>query len=84
MSTEKVPALHQRPDELAHLVAALEHRTVIGMALGMLMERLDLDPDGAWGYLKRCSSAQNRKVVVLATEMVETRRLPVPEQRASA
>ena len=55
---------------------AVEHRTTIGIALGMIMERLELDQERAFAYLCTCSQAQNRKVYDLAVEMVETRETP--------
>jgi ANTAR domain len=58
------------------LRVAVEHRTVIGMALGILMERLDLGPDEAFDHLRRASSLQNRKLYDLACVLVETRALP--------
>ena len=55
---------------------AVEHRTTIGIALGMIMERLGLDQERAFAYLCTCSQAQNRKVYHLAVELVETRETP--------
>ena len=55
---------------------AVEHRTTIGIALGMIMERLELDQERAFAYLCTCSQAQNRKVYDLAVELVETREMP--------
>lgn len=56
--------------------AGLRGRTVIGAAAGIVMERFGLDEDVALGYLKRHSSASNRKLRDLAAEIVETRHLP--------
>jgi AmiR/NasT family two-component response regulator len=61
---------------IEQLTEAVEHRTVIGKALGMLMERFDLDDDEAFAYLARCSQEQNRKLYDIAVELVETRELP--------
>jgi AmiR/NasT family two-component response regulator len=55
---------------------AVDHRTTIGMALGMIMERLNADHDQAFEYLRRCSQAQNQKVYDLALGVIETRELP--------
>jgi AmiR/NasT family two-component response regulator len=60
------------------LTVAVEHRTVIGMALGILMERFDLGPDEAFARLRRVSSLQNRKLYNIACEFVDTRALPNP------
>jgi AmiR/NasT family two-component response regulator len=54
----------------------VEHRTAIGKALGMLMERFDLSDDDASAYRCRCSQTQNRKLYDIAAEMVETRETP--------
>jgi AmiR/NasT family two-component response regulator len=65
--------LQQKVEQLEE---ALETRTVIGQALGMLMERFDMGKDEAFAFLVRCSSHENRKLHVIATQVVETRRLP--------
>ena len=57
------------------LGVAVQHRTTIGMALGIIMERLALDQDAAFECLARCSQAQNQKVYDLAFAVVETREL---------
>jgi len=62
--------------QVATLGVAVEHRTSIGVALGMIMERLELDRDRAFTYLRSCSQAQNRKLYDLAVEIVETREMP--------
>ncbi len=53
-----------------NLLAALETRTTIGIALGILMERLRLDEDAAFAYLKRLSETRERKVRDVAADMV--------------
>ena len=58
------------------LSVAVERRTGIGMALGIIMERLHLNDDQAFAYLSRCCQAQNRKLYELALEVVETSELP--------
>lgn len=55
---------------------ALEHRTTIGKALGIIMERLDLDDQSAFDYLRRCSQVQNQKLYDLAHQIVESREMP--------
>ena len=66
--------------QLDQLGDALESRLVIGQALGILMERLDLDASSAFRFLVRVSSTSNRKLRDLAEELVETRVLPgVPD-----
>lgn len=70
----------RRVDDLERQVEtleiALEHRTTIGKALGIIMERLDLGDEQAFHYLRRCSQLQNQKLYELAREVVETRELP--------
>ena len=70
----------RRVDDLERQVEtleiALEHRTPIGKALGIIMERLDLGDEQAFDYLRRCSQLQNQKLYELAREVVETRELP--------
>jgi GAF domain-containing protein len=58
------------------LAAALETRTVIGQAMGILMERYHLDDDGAFSVLRRLSSCHNIKLRDLAAQVVATRQLP--------
>jgi hypothetical protein len=55
---------------------AMENRTVIGQAEGILMERLAIDADQAFAYLRRASQAENRKLIIICKEIVQTRRLP--------
>jgi GAF domain-containing protein len=55
---------------------ALETRTVIGQAQGLLMERLEIDADRAFSTLKRYSQQHNIKLKVLCRQLVETRALP--------
>jgi AmiR/NasT family two-component response regulator len=63
--------------KIEQLEEALETRTVIGQAVGMLMERFDIGKDEAFAFLVRCSSHENRKLHDIATQIVETRELPV-------
>lgn len=63
------------------LASALESRTVIGQAIGMLMERYGLDEDRAFDVLRRLSSQQNVKLRDLAAQVVRTRTLPTPVTR---
>jgi AmiR/NasT family two-component response regulator len=62
--------------QVEQLTEGMEHRTTIGKALGLLMERFDMSDDEAFAYLTRCSSHQNRKLYDIAVEFVETRELP--------
>ena len=62
--------------EIKQLREGLRSRTVIGQAEGILMERLGIDSDQAFEYLKRASSHLNRKIVDVAEEILQTRNLP--------
>ena len=55
---------------------AMSSRTIIGQAEGILMERLGIDADQAFAYLRRISQTENRKLIMICSEIVETRRLP--------
>lgn len=55
--------------EVAELRQALESRTVIGQATGMLMERYKLDGDRAFKVLVRISRQSNVKVRDVAAAM---------------
>lgn len=58
------------------LQTALLSRGRIGIALGMLMQRYDLEEEAAWAALKRRSMDRNVKVREVADEVIELRRLP--------
>jgi GAF domain-containing protein len=55
---------------------AMTSRTVIGQAEGILMEKLGIDADQAFTYLRRVSQSENRKLIMICHEIVNTRRLP--------
>jgi AmiR/NasT family two-component response regulator len=57
-------------ERVRHLLTALEHRTVIGQATGIVIERYDLRPEAAFAVLLRISSQRNRKVYEIAEELV--------------
>lgn len=58
------------------LAAAVETRTVIGQAVGIVMERYGLDESTAFGVLRRLSSHSNVKLRDVAGQVVATRELP--------
>jgi GAF domain-containing protein len=58
------------------LIQAVEARTLVGQAQGMLMERYDIDAEQAFSVLRRYSSHTNRKLRFIASEVVERRQLP--------
>ena len=59
-----------------NLGAAMDARKVVGQAMGILMERFDLDSDRAFGVLRRYSQDYNLKLRDVAERLIETRRLP--------
>ena len=62
--------------QVGHLERALLTRTVIGQANSILMERHNITAKAAFAMLRQVSSVTNRKLCVLAAELVETRVLP--------
>lgn len=59
-----------------NLLVALDARTLIGQAQGILMERFGIEADRAFAVLRRYSQARNVKLRTLAEELVATRHLP--------
>jgi hypothetical protein len=57
---------------------ALHHRVVIEQAKGILMEREQLDPAGAFDRLRKAARARRRRVSEVAAEVVEGHPLPAP------
>jgi AmiR/NasT family two-component response regulator len=55
-----------------NLLTALGSRDTIGMAKGVLMERLRITSDAAFALLSERSQASGRKVVDVAARVVET------------
>lgn len=62
--------------ERENLRAAMDARTLIGQAQGILMERFDLDAPHAFGVLRRYSQSQNLKLRLVAEDVVRRRTLP--------
>jgi GAF domain-containing protein len=60
----------------AHLRSGLVTRTVIGQAEGILMERLRITADQAFGVLSRLSQHRNVKLRDVARNLVETGQIP--------
>ncbi len=67
-----VSAAHAR----AGLEIAVDSRTTIGVAIGMLMVQYGIDRDRAFDVLKRASQSANRKLTAVVESYIETRRLP--------
>ena len=59
-----------RCDSCAELEGALESRTTIGIALGLLMEREHVDKDEAFSMLKTASMTTNRKIRDIAHDLI--------------
>ena len=64
------------------LRGALDTRTQIGQAVGVLVERLGLDADRAFEVLRRYSQDYNIKLRDLAQHPVEHRNLPIEQPAA--
>ena len=62
--------------ERESLKAAMDGRTVIGQAQGILMSRFELDADRAFAVLRRFSQTQNVKLRAVANLVVESGNLP--------
>lgn len=58
------------------LAQAVDARKLVGQAMGILMERFDIDGDRAFAILKRYSQDTNTKLRDVAQQLVDTRRLP--------
>ena len=69
----------ERDDQLiSQLEHALHHRVVIEQAKGILMEREQLDPAGAFDRLRKAARARRRRVSEVAAEVVAGDPLPPP------
>lgn len=55
------------------LTAALESRTTIGQAQGILMEKFDIKADAAFEFLKRISQHENKRLHTVAEAIVVQR-----------
>lgn len=58
-------------EEIEHLRSALNSSRVIGAAVGVVMERYDVDRETAFRFLGRVSQERNRKLRDIAAEIVE-------------
>ena len=55
---------------------AVDARKLVGQAMGILMERFDIDADRAFAVLKRYSQDNNTKLRDVAQQLIDTRKLP--------
>lgn len=62
--------------QVSTLARAVETRTLVGRAQGLLMERFAIDADQAFAVLRRHSQDNNVKLRTVADKLVTTRRLP--------
>jgi GAF domain-containing protein len=58
--------------EISNLAEAVRTRTVIGQAVGIVMERYALNDQRAFAFLQRLSSHRNIKLRLVAQEIVES------------
>jgi GAF domain-containing protein len=61
-----------------NLQQAIHNRTVIGNAIGLVMERFQLDNQAAFAYLARMSSTSNEKLKDIAAQLVDEANARVP------
>ena len=59
-----------------NMAQAVDARKLVGRAMGILMERYDVDPDQAFAILRRYSQDTNTKLRDVAEQLINTRRLP--------
>lgn len=60
----------------AALAQAVDARKLVGQAMGILMERFDIDADRAFAVLRRYSQDTNTKLRDVAQQLIDTRKLP--------
>jgi GAF domain-containing protein len=58
------------------LAQAIDARKLVGQAMGILMERFDMDADRAFAVLKRYSQDTNTKLRDVAQQLIDTSKLP--------
>jgi GAF domain-containing protein len=58
------------------MARAVDARKLVGQAMGILMERFDLDSDQAFTVLKRYSQEHNVKLREVAQYLIDTRTMP--------
>jgi GAF domain-containing protein len=58
------------------MAQAVDARKLVGQAMGILMERFDVDGDRAFAILKRYSQDTNTKLRAVAQQLIDTRKLP--------
>lgn len=58
------------------MAQAVDARKLVGQAMGILMERFDMNADQAFAVLRRYSQDTNTKLRNVAQQLIETRELP--------
>jgi GAF domain-containing protein len=58
------------------MAQAVDARKLVGQAMGILMERYDMNGDQAFAVLRRYSQDTNTKLRDVAQQLIETRKLP--------
>lgn len=58
------------------MAMAVDARKLVGQAMGILMERFDVDGDRAFAILRRYSQNTNMKLRDVAQHLIDTRKLP--------
>jgi AmiR/NasT family two-component response regulator len=58
------------------MARAVDARKLVGQAMGILMERFDLNGDQAFAVLRRYSQDTNTKLRDVAQHLIDTRKLP--------
>jgi GAF domain-containing protein len=58
------------------MAQAVDARKLVGQAMGILMERFDVDGDRAFAILRRYSQDTNTKLRDVAQQLIDTRKLP--------
>lgn len=62
------------------MAQAVDARRLVGQAIGILTERFDVDQDRAFSILRRYSQGTNTKLHDVAQHLIDTRKLPDPDQ----
>jgi hypothetical protein len=71
-------------NQIRNLLQALEHRTVLGQATGILMERYEVSAEVAFRVLLRLSQEQNVKIHAIAQTLADTGDFPGLRRPSSA
>lgn len=74
--THHATVAYRQASRFSAATRAIDSRTMIGQAEGVLMERFGISPDRAFSVLRRYSSQYNVKLRAAARGIVETRQLP--------